>query len=108
VLPKLLSALTLMTLVALAATPPADAQIPTVADVAACNEEAPKSVKARTTSPTVGDHARADRARNRVVTSGSSPAIESSDPQIHGMNVDGAIDATYQAAYRTCMRRKGF
>jgi hypothetical protein len=34
--------------------------------------------------------------------------IESSDPQIHGMNAEGAKNATYQAAYRTCMRRKGF
>jgi len=34
--------------------------------------------------------------------------IESSDPQIHGMNAEGAKNATYQAAYRSCMRRKGF
>jgi hypothetical protein len=34
--------------------------------------------------------------------------IVSSDPQIHGMSAEGAKDATYQAAYRSCMRRKGF
>lgn len=107
-LPTLLSALALLTLASLGTTRPAEAQIPTVADVAACNEEAPKSVKARATSPTVSDHARADRARSRVVTSSRSPGIESSDPQLHGMDVDGSTDATYQAAYRTCMRRKGF
>jgi hypothetical protein len=34
--------------------------------------------------------------------------IESSDPQIHGMQGEGAKNAAYQAAYRSCMRRKGF
>jgi len=34
--------------------------------------------------------------------------IESSDPQSHGRKAEGAKDATYQAAYRSCMRRKGF
>jgi len=34
--------------------------------------------------------------------------VESTDPQIHGMQRAGANDAAYQAAYRSCMRRKGF
>jgi hypothetical protein len=34
--------------------------------------------------------------------------IESADPPIHGMDADGAKNAAYQAAYRSCMRRKGF
>ena len=34
--------------------------------------------------------------------------VESSDPQIHGMQRAGANNAAYQAAYRSCMRRKGF
>jgi hypothetical protein len=69
-------------------------------------------VKARTVSPTTGDHARADRARDgapaRSAPGFTGGVIESSDPQIHGMEAEGAKDATYQAAYRSCMRRKGF
>ena len=34
--------------------------------------------------------------------------LHSPDPQIHGMETEGAKSATYQAAYRSCMRRKGF
>jgi hypothetical protein len=34
--------------------------------------------------------------------------VHSPDPQIHGMEAEGAKDATFQAAYRSCMRRKGF
>ena len=33
---------------------------------------------------------------------------QSPDPQIHGMDGEGAKDATYRAAYRVCMRQKGF
>jgi len=36
----------------------AESQVPTSADVAACNEEAPKAVKAGTASPTTDDRAR--------------------------------------------------
>ncbi len=32
--------------------------------------------------------------------------VELSDPQIHGMKAEEAKEATYQAAYRSCMRRK--
>ena len=68
--------------------------------------------EAGTASPIMGDHVRAGRARAGVRTINSSDVtgrvIESSDPQIHGMKAAGAKDATYQAAYRSCMRRKGF
>jgi len=106
------SALALILLVSLAATRTADGQVPTAADSAACNEEAPKAVKTGSASPTTGDHARADGVRAGATT--SSPAtdkgkvIESPDPQIHGMSAEGAKNASYQAAYRSCMRRKGF
>jgi hypothetical protein len=54
----------------------------------------------------------ADSARAGAMTTNSidvtATVIESSDPQIHGMNAEGAKNATYQAAYRSCMRRKGF
>ena len=38
----------------------------------------------------------------------TGPLIESLDPQIHGMDAEATKDATFQAAYRSCMRRKGF
>jgi hypothetical protein len=38
----------------------------------------------------------------------ATAVIESPDPQLHGMEAEGAQNAAYQAAYRSCMRRKGF
>ncbi len=109
---KVVTALALMLLVSLVATRTADGEVPTAADFAACNEEAPEAVKAGAASPTMGDHVRADTERAGAMTISSIDftrrVIESSDPQIHGMNAAGAKDATYQAAYRSCMRRKGF
>src|SRR5712691_129605 len=106
------SALGLIFIVSLAATRTADGQVPTTADFTACNEEAPKAVKAGSASPTTGDLARADNFRADGTPASlmyeKGRVIESSDPQIHGMNAEGAKNASYQAAYRTCMRRKGF
>jgi hypothetical protein len=109
---KVVIALALMLLVSLAATRTADGEVPAAADFAACNDEAPQAVKTGIASPTMGDRVRADRARADAVTPNSldvtGNVVESSDPQIHGMQAEGAKDATYQAAYRSCMRRKGF
>jgi hypothetical protein len=106
------SALALLCLVALTSPRTADGQVPTAADVASCNDEAPQSVKTGSASPTPGDLARAATVRRDATTASpvedKSKIIESSDPQIHGMNAEGARDAAYQAAYRSCMRRKGF
>ncbi len=105
-------ALALILLLSLAAPQAVDGEVPTAADFAACNDEAPRAVKAGTASPITGDHVRADRARGGATTPNSvdstAKIIESSDPQIHGMEAEGAKNATYQAAYRSCMRRKGF
>jgi hypothetical protein len=105
-------ALALSVFVVLAAALTADGQIPTTADFAACNDEAPQAVKAGTVSPTTSDRVRADSTRAAAAStrSGDDAAtfIQSSDPQIHGMSAEGAKDAGYQAAYRSCMRRKGF
>ena len=102
----------LILLLSLATAGSVDGEVPTAADVAACNQLAPHVVKTGSAPPVRGDHARAERARGQATTI-SSPgvtrkAIESSDPQIHGMEGDGAENAAYQAAYRSCMRRKGF
>ena len=102
----------LILLLSLAAAGRVDGEVPTAADVAACNQLAPQAVETGSASPIVGDHARAERARGQGATTSSMDvtrkAVESSDPQIHGMEWNGAKDAAYQAAYRSCMRRKGF
>ena len=112
ILYKVVTALALILLVSLAMTRMADGEVPSRADFAACNGEAPHAVKAGTASPTMADHARADRARGGAMATNSTDlsgtVIESADPQIHGMEAEGAKNATYQAAYRACMRRKGF
>lgn len=90
----------------------ADGQVPTVADFAACNDEAPRAVRTGSASPTSNDIARADTVRASAPASSPTndmgKVIESPDPQIHGMSAEGARNASYQAAYRSCMRRKGF
>jgi predicted nucleic acid-binding Zn ribbon protein len=108
-------ALALILLASLAVAGAADGQVPTAADITACNEEAPRAMKAGSASPTGGDQARADTARGATSSTTSAPVapalpgvVESSDPQIHGMQRAGAGNAAYQAAYRSCMRRKGF
>jgi hypothetical protein len=102
----------LILLLSLVATQTADGEVPTAVDFAACNKEAPHAVKAGSASPTPGDHVRANSKRADAATTGSldltSKTIESSNPQVHGMEAEGAKDAAYQAAYRSCMRRKGF
>jgi hypothetical protein len=104
--------LTLILLLSLVAPRAVDGQVPTAVDFAACNDEAPRAVKAGAASPIMDDHIRAERARS--ATAATSPVdstgkvIESTDPQIHGMEAEGAKNPAYQAAYRSCMRRKGF
>ena len=111
-MPAIIVAGALGLLLSLVIMPPADAQVPTAADSAACNEQAPRAVKTGTVSPTSDDHLRADSARSGALTTSArgltDHVIESPDPQIHGMQAEGARDATFQAAYRSCMRRKGF
>jgi hypothetical protein len=100
----------LILLLTLSVVEPAGGQVPTAVDIAACNDEAPQAVKAGAVSPTTGDHARAGHARGRALTTASTndAGVESADPQIRGMAPEGAKNAAYQAAYRSCMRRKGF
>jgi hypothetical protein len=99
-----------MLLLALAVVEPAGGQVPTAVDITACNDEAPQAVKAGAASPTTSDHTRAGHARGRALTTASTNdvGVESADPQIRGMAPEGAKNAAYQAAYRSCMRRKGF
>ena len=105
---RLVLLLGLFLVLSLTATRAAHGGVPTAADFADCNGEAPQVVKAGAASPTTGDHARADGARS---VSTNSPRVRPRrplpDPQIHGMEAEGAKSATFQAAYRSCMRRKG-
>jgi hypothetical protein len=77
---------------------------PIAGDVASCNAEAVDAVSARSSSapvPNTKDNERAAATRR-----GDAPP--SADPQLIGMDLNGASDPAYQAAYRTCMRRRGF
>ena len=109
---RVVALLGLLLALSLGTTRAADGEVPTAADFAACNAEAPRAVKAGAASPIGGDHVRAEIARGGTVATGSPPVtgtvVDSPDPQIHGMEAEGAKNATYQAAYRSCMRRKGF
>jgi len=104
---RVVLALGLILLVSVAAVRMADGEVPTDADFVDCNREAPEAVRTGAASPTTADTARA-RAETVRSPGFMGKVIASSDPQIHGMEAEGAKDATYQAAYRGCMRRKGF
>jgi hypothetical protein len=91
----------------------AHADVPTAIDIAACNQEARERVQAPAASPTSKDESGADAARRagEGTTAGRGVSVavtQSSDPQIQGMDGEGAKDAAYRAVYRVCMRRRGF
>jgi hypothetical protein len=101
----------LIVLVAIATSRPADGQVPTATDRAACSHEAGRGMKLGKASPTPNDRARADRAREGAASGtldATAGMVESADPPIHGVESEGAKRAAYQSAYRGCMRRKGF
>jgi hypothetical protein len=91
-----------------------DGDVPTSADVAACNVEAQDAVRPGSAGrgnavPNAGDLSRAAQARQIDMGSNKAPDMTSSpDAQLAGMDVEGAKDPVYQAAFRGCMRRKGF
>lgn len=80
--------------------------VPNAENFAACNAEARDAVKSggsdsAAASPITKDRQRADDARR-------GDASRSEDPQLTGIDPDGAKNPAYQAAYRTCMRKSGF
>lgn len=89
-------------------------QVPKPEDVAACNAEAQRAVTAGRASrgsaePTAKDHTRAAEARStKDSEQAAGGGAKADDPQVEGMHAEGAKDAAYQAAYRTCMRKGGF
>lgn len=105
--------LTVATLLVAVAFGVAHGDVPTVGDIATCNQVAREGFRGRTVSPTAKDEAAADDARKArpamVERAGATGHVtQSPDPQIHGMDGEGAKDAAYRAVYRVCMRKKGF
>jgi hypothetical protein len=92
----------------------AQADVPKSEDIAACNREAQEAVGAGSASskrvtPNTKDASRATQARRgEAATDRAGSAARHDDPQLDGMDAEGAKDPIYQAAYRTCMRKSGF
>lgn len=89
-------------------------QVPKTEDIAACNMEAQRAVREGAGSreaagPIAKDHSRAAEARGTETrTPSADGGATSEDPQLAGIDTEGAKDPAYQAAYRTCMRKSGF
>ena len=88
------------------------ADVPKPDDIMACNDEAQEAARkgddSRAASPNTKDHSRAADARRGDAPSATVSGTGASDPQLEGMDAEGAKDPAYQAAYRTCMRKAGF
>src|SRR5262245_35265207 len=104
----------LAAVIVLAASNVGYAQVPKEEDISACNMEAQRAVRTGTASgdaalPNAKDHSRAAEARRTEMTGqNAGGGTKSDDPQLAGMDTEGAKDPAYQAAYRTCMRKAGF
>lgn len=118
--------------VSVIAVAPATAEVPTVADFAGCNMKAAEQVAADSASasprtdlprdatklpsdvkpapPRVSSPAPAGRPDTATVRKDPTGSTLSSDkdPQVEGMAADRANDPVYVAAYRSCMRQRGF
>jgi hypothetical protein len=107
------SLLALSVLAALAVSP-VHAEVPSAADFAACNAKAADDVKAdaasaspRTVLPKDATALPPD-ARTQSRDPGGRTLSSEKDPQIEGLAADRAGDERYVAAYRSCMRQRGF
>src|ERR1041384_8212705 len=91
-----------------------DADVPKAEDVAACNANAQDAIQPGSAArgfamPNTGDYSRAAQARQNEASSEKTGRVTRSlDAQLDGMDGDGAKDPAYQAAFRGCMRRRGF
>jgi hypothetical protein len=92
----------------------ASADVPKPEDITACNQQAHEAVKAGSASPKTAAPNTKDERRAAEARRGDAPAApqgapaRSEDPQLEGMDAEGAKDPVYQAAYRSCMRKSGF
>jgi len=93
---------------------PAYGEVPTKEDFATCNKKAAEEAAADTASasPRTDGAPRAGQLPSdaRQAPSSGRPNTLSSDkdPQIEGLAADRANDRSYVAAYRSCMRQRGF
>ena len=98
---------------------PARAEVPTAADFAACNMKAAEEAAsdAVSASPRTEGAPRAGQLPPDARPKPPAPVLRDptgttlssdKDPQINGMAADRANDRAYVAAYRSCMRQKGF
>jgi len=93
----------------------ARADVPKPEDIATCNSEAREAARKdpaalSTPAPNATDERRAAdmRRQDAPPRDGTAAGVRSSDPQIEGMDPQGAKNPIYQAAYRTCMRKNGY
>jgi hypothetical protein len=90
----------------------ARADAPKPEDIAECNREARERDHASGAPNRKDEHsavdARQPRPESAERTDATGQTTRSPDPQIDGMDAKGAKDAAYRAAYRVCMRKKGF
>jgi hypothetical protein len=90
------------------------ADVPKPEDIAACNKEAQEAIRTdsaspKAVSPNTKDVGRAAEARRSgAAADRADSTTRSDDPQLEGIDAEGAKDPLYQAAYRTCMRKSGF
>jgi hypothetical protein len=94
---------------------PARAEVPTTEDFAACNMKAAQEAAsdAVSASPRTEGAPRAGQlppdARPKPPAQATGTALSSDkDPQIDGMAAGRATNPAYVAAYRSCMRQRGF
>lgn len=89
----------------------AHADVPTAKDFAECNREAREGRRDQGASPNQRDHDGAKQARGAGPGAAESPGATragSHDSQTAGMDAAGEKDPEYRAAYRVCMRKRGF
>lgn len=78
---------------------PAHAEVPTPADFKECNMKAAEQAAADTASAS---------PKTELPKAGAPRISSDKDPQVEGLAADRATDPAYVAAYRSCMRQRGF
>jgi hypothetical protein len=99
------------------------AQVPKPEDMTSCNEQAKSELETASASPRSEPVARGGATTGtppinpgaespRPTDSGKAPATsvaaQEKDPQLQGIDPEGAKDPAYVAAYKACMRKAGF
>jgi hypothetical protein len=110
------------------AAPAAHAEVPAAVDFATCNAKAADETRTasaargsgsgRPDDARGGEPAASPRTDVKIVKPGGATRepvdptgktiTEARDPQVEGMAADRANDPRYVAAYRSCMRQRGF